>query len=94
MGDKQYALHSRITFVPPIKPVCSPMYPLNPTHVYITVVNRQYQNKLHDCHLVKNMNIYLNKIAVTAIDDQWIKESKDMVMEYSKKSFVEIMGRL
>ena len=40
------------------------------------------------------MNIYLKKIAVTAIDDQWIKESKDMVMEYSKKSFVEIMGRL
>ena len=70
------------------------MYPLNPTHVYITVVNRKYQNKRHDCHLVKNMNIYLKKIAVTAIDDQWIKESKDMVMEYSKKSFVEITGRL
>ena len=37
------------------------------------------------------MNIALNNIAVAAIYYQWIKETKDMVMGYAKKLFVEQM---
>ena len=53
-----------------------------------------YQNHLHDYNLFKNMNIALNKIGVAAINDQWIKEEKDMVMSYTNKLFVELMDWL
>ena len=39
MGDQQYALHSNIEFVPPIKPGRSPLYPINHTHGDIDVTN-------------------------------------------------------
>ena len=66
-------------------------YPLNPTHVDIAVVDRQYQNNLHNYHLVKNMNNSLNKIVIAAIDNQWIKGAKYMVMGYANNSFVELV---
>ena len=37
------------------------------------------------------MNIDLNKIVVAAIDKQWTKWAKDMVMGYARKPFVKIM---
>ena len=40
------------------------------------------------------MNSALNKIVVAAIDNQWIKGAKDMVMGYANNSFVELMGWL
>ena len=94
MGYQQYALHSNIAFVQPSKTGRSPTYPLNPTHGDISVTDRQYQNNLHKYHLVKNMNIALKKIFIAAIDNQWIKGTKYMVMGYSKKSFVELMDWL
>ena len=38
------------------------------------------------------MNSALKTIVFAAIDDQWIKEGKDMVMGYANKTFVELMG--
>ena len=84
MGGQQYALHSRIMFVPPIKPVRSPTYPLNPMNGNISVADQKYQNNLHEYHPVKKLNSALKKITVTDIDDQCIKEKKCMVMRYSK----------
>ena len=46
----------------------------------ISIVDWKYHNNLHDYHLVKNMNSDLNKIVVAAIDEQWIKGKKYMVM--------------
>ena len=40
------------------------------------------------------MNRDLKKIVVADIDDQWIKGSKDMVMGYANRSFVELMDWL
>ena len=40
------------------------------------------------------MNSPLKKIFVAAIDHQWIKGEKDMVMGYENKSFVELMDWL
>ena len=40
------------------------------------------------------MNIALKKIFIAAIDDQWIKGTKYMVMGHSKRSFVELMDWL
>ena len=94
MGEQQYALHSHIVFVTPIKLICSPAYPLNLTHGYISISDQQYQNSLHEYHLVKNMNSDLNKISVAAIDEQWIKGGKYVVVGYSNKSFVEFMDFL
>ena len=37
------------------------------------------------------MNGAFNKIDITAINKQRIKEAKDMVMGYKKESFVELM---
>ena len=64
------------------------MYPLNPMHGNIAIVNRQYQNNLHYYHLVKNMNSALKKIVVAAMYDEWIKGQKYMVMVYANNSFV------
>ena len=36
------------------------------------------------------MNSALKKIVDTAIYDQWIKGSKDLVMGYANKTFVEL----
>ena len=67
------------------------MYPIKPTIGDISVINQQKQKTLYDYHLVKNMNSALDKIVLTAIDNQWIKGEKDMVMLNSKKSFVELV---
>ena len=40
------------------------------------------------------MNSALKKIAVAAIDKQWIKGGKDMVMGYTNKPFVDLMDWL
>ena len=85
MGDQQYALHSPITFLLPRKLGRSPEYPINPKHGNIAVADRQYQNNLHEYHLVKNTNSALKKIFVTAIDEQWIKGVKDVMMGYANK---------
>ena len=69
MGNQQYNLHSHITFIPPRKLGLSPAYPQKPTHGDIAIVDRQYQNNLHNYHLVKNMNITLNKTVNADIDD-------------------------
>ena len=53
---------------------------LNPTHGEIAVVDQQYQNNIYDYHLVKKIN--------SALDEQWIKRTKDMVMTYKKKIFL------
>ena len=45
-------------------------------------------SNLHDYHLVKNMNNALNKIVVAAINDQWIKGAKYMVVGYASKYFL------
>ena len=37
------------------------------------------------------MNSALKKINAAAIDDQWIKGEKNMVMEYANNSLVELM---
>ena len=47
--------------------------------------------KLHDYHLVKNMNSAFNNIIVAAIGNQWVKGSKNIVVGYANKSFVELM---
>ena len=91
MGEQQYDLQLHIAFVPPRKPGCSPMHPINSTHGDIAVSDRQYQNNLHDYHTFKNMNSALKKIVFAAIYEQWIKGAKDMVMGCAKKSFVELM---
>ena len=88
MGKQQYILHSNITFIPPIKLVCSLAYLVNPMHRYNTIADQQYQNNLYDHHLVKDMNSYLKKIVVAAIDKQWINRAKNMVIGYAKKSLV------
>ena len=80
MGKKQYALQSHILFLPPIKFGRSPEYPLNPKHGNIAVGDQQYQNNLHDYHLVKNMNSSLKKIVLAAINNKFIKGGKYMVM--------------
>ena len=85
MGNQQYALHSHITFVPSIKLGWSQAYPLN-LHGNIYVADLQYQNNIHNYYLVKNMNRALKKIFVAAINGQWIKGAKDMVMEYASKN--------
>ena len=59
---------------------CTPLYMLNPTHGEIAVVDQQYQNNVYDYHLVKKIN--------SALDEQWIKRTKDMVMTYQKKIFL------
>ena len=46
--DQQYALHSHIEFVPPIKLGRSPTYPLNPMHGYITFAYQKYHNNVYD----------------------------------------------
>ena len=91
MGDYQYLLHSNTVFLHPIKLGSTPVYPINPIHGYIDITYRKYQNNVYDYHLVKNMNRALKKIVVTAIDKQWIKVAKYMVMGYAKNSFVEMM---
>ena len=85
MGDQQYALHSPITFFLPRKLGRSPEYPINPKHGNIAVADRQYQNNLHEYHLLKNTNSALKKIFVTAIDEHWIKGVKDAMMGYANK---------
>ena len=70
MGNQQYTLHPQIVFVPPRNLGRTPAYPINPTHGDIVVSDQQYQNNIHGYHLVKNIKISLNKIAVAAIDDQ------------------------
>ena len=67
MGDQHYNFYSHIAFVPPIKPGLSLTYPLNPMHRNIATADRKYQKKLHDYHLVKNMNRAFNKIVVASI---------------------------
>ena len=90
IGYQQYTLHSQIDFVPPSKLGRSLVYPINPTHGSIAVVDQKYKN-LHDYHLVKNINSFLKKIIFIAIGDQWIKGAKVMVMGYDKKSFFAFM---
>ena len=63
---------------------------INHIHIDITVADQQYQNNLHNYHLVKNMNSSLRKIVVAAIDDQWLKGAKYLVMGYTNKTFVEL----
>ena len=94
VGEQQYALHSHIALVPPIKPGFLPAYPLNPTHGDISVTDQKYQNNLHYYHLVKNMNIALNKIIVAAIYYQSIKGEIYIVMVYANNSFVELIDWL
>ena len=94
MGNQQYALYYPINFIPPIKPGRSQAYPINPTHGYITVAKRKYQNNLHEYHLVKNMNSALKKIVVAAMYDEWIKGQKYMVMVYANKYFMELRACL
>ena len=67
------------------------MYPLNPIHGDIAFADRQYQNNIHDYHLVKNMNSAIKKIAVAAIRNQWIKGVKDIIMRYANKYFFPLM---
>ena len=62
--------------------------PLNPKHGNMAVTDRKDKKNLHGYHLVKKIHITLNKIAVTDIDYQWIKEDKDMVMGYGNKSSI------
>ena len=69
----------------------SSAYPTNPTHVKIAVTKQQYQNNLDGYHLVKSMEIYLKKIIIAAIYDQWIKGDKYIVMGYAKNLFVEFI---
>ena len=66
------------------------MYPLNPPHGNIDVADQQYQNNFHNYNLVKNMNSALKKIAVAAINDQYSKGEKHLVMGYATKYFVEL----
>ena len=80
MGNKWYALHYQIVFVPPRKPGCFTKYNNNPTHGNIAVNDQQYQNNIHHYHLVKTMNSSLKKIIITAINDQWVKGTEDMGM--------------
>ena len=94
IGEQQCILHSNITFAPPRKPGLSPAYLLNPTHRKISVAEQHYQNNVYEYHLVKNMNNSFKKIIVAAINKQWIKGAKDMVMGYANKSFVELMDWL
>ena len=65
-------------------------YPIKPPHSDIVVTDHQYQNYLHDYHLVKNMKSALKKIMVVAIDNQWLKCAKDLIMGYIKKASVEL----
>ena len=62
MGKQQYAIHSHIEFVSPRKPGCSPTNPLNTTRGNIAVSYQQYQNNLHDYHLIKNMISVLKQL--------------------------------
>ena len=94
MGNQKYTLHSQIAFSPPCKPGRTIVYPTNPIHGNIAVTDQQYQNNIHGYHLVKNINSSLNKMVVAAIDDQWLKGAKDLMMGYSNKTFVEIMDWL
>ena len=91
MVDQKYNFHSHIAFIPPRKPGRSLMYPLNPMHGDISVLEQQYQNKLHDYRLFRNIHSTLKKIVVAYINNQWIKGGKDMVMGHTNKSFVKLM---
>ena len=68
-----------------------PAYPINPSNGNVVIADQKYQNNIHDYHLVKNMNSALKKIMLSAIDDQWLKGTKDLVMGYANKMFVELM---
>ena len=92
MGNQQYDLHYNIAFVPPRKTGLSQTYKLNPTQGNISVVYQSYQKNLHEYHLVKKMNSTLKKIFIAAINEQWIKWAKDMVVRYANKYFVEMMN--
>ena len=37
------------------------------------------------------MNIFLKKIVVAAINNQWLKGAKDLILEYANKTFLELM---
>ena len=63
-------------------------------HSNIVIADQQYQNNLHNYHLVKNMNRAIKIIAVAAIRNQLTKGAKYMVMGYDNKSFVEFMSWL
>ena len=91
MVDQQYSLQSLIDFVFPWNLVCAPSYLINPRHGDIAVADQQYQNNLHDYHLVNNMNIFLKKIVVAAINNQWLKGANDLILEYANKTFLELM---
>ena len=94
MVNQQYALHSHIIFIPPRKPVRSQTYPINPTNGNIIYTDQKFQNNLHKYHLVKNINTPLKKIFVTATDDKCLKGTKDMVMVYANKYFMELRACL
>ena len=74
-----------IAFDPPRKPGRSPAQPIKPMHGNNAATDWQYQNNFHDYHLVKNTNSALKEMVVSAINDQWMKGAKYMVMRYASK---------
>ena len=91
MGNQQCALHSQIAFLLPWKLGITPVYLINPTQGNISIADQQYQNNIHNYHLVKNMNSSLKKIVVAAFNNQWMKGAKDLVMVYANKKVLELV---
>ena len=85
---------SNSTSVPPRKTGRSPACHIKPTHIDISITDQQYHNNLHVYRLVKNMSSALKNNFVAAIEEQWIKGAKDMVMGYAKNPFVNLVDCL
>ena len=54
-------------------------------------MDQQYHNNLNDYHLVNNINCAMKNIMLDAIDNQWLKGVKYIIMRYVNKAFVELM---